>query len=105
MKNEKLVKEWIEEALSYKREDLHDLHSHLTRLSDYVIDGTPNGYAFDEKLSEKEKMWIIYNILDILRTWVRNLSEHKVIWNNKDFLKNIEKNKGHRIYLSEEEAK
>ena len=101
MKANRLMDEWIDNALSYPREDLRDLHGYLARLIDYCVDDAPNGYGFDKALSERQKMTIIYNILDVLKTWVFNLSEHKVIYNNKIFLKNIEKTKGHRIYMAE----
>ena len=47
------------------------LYSQLCRLIDYCVDDVEDGYAFPEWLTEREKMQIIYKILDKCKNYLK----------------------------------
>ena len=78
---EKAVKELEEHYTSYEEFPINndqDLLSQLHRLGDYCVDNTENGWAFEEWLTEEEKMWIIYKILNKCKFYI---SDNKKVEN------------------------
>ena len=72
---EKAIKELTTYYTSHEKWPINNdknLLDQLHRLVDYCVDNTENGWAFPEWLTEREKMQIIYLILDKCKDYLIN---------------------------------